>query len=568
MKLKLLLICGLVAFHLSAQEEYPQNYFAPPLDGQLRVSGTFSELRSNHFHSGIDLKTGGVVGKPVLAAAEGYITRIKVSPYGYGKALYMRHPNGYTTVYAHLSRFDAEIESYVKQQQVKLQRHAVDLFPVAGKFAFEQGEEIAKSGNSGGSGAPHLHYEIRDASNDAIINPLHFGLDVNDRSYPVMEDLIVYNFQSGELQGSQQHRLLNNGNGQYLLAGSGLVTLRGQPAFGLSSYDRLSGTPNHNGIYDSKLYINDSLYYHFQGNRFTFSTTRYINSHIDYGQEVCCNRTFSRLYRQPNNNFPAYQQNHLAEKLNLPTDSTYAVKITAADFAGNTSVLQFKMKMEDYPEEDFPLDELKVFRYARENHYESETVSLDMTAGSLYDDIYFEHEVLDTLSDYHAPLHQISAAEIPVHKYYSLKIKTFEDIRTISPDKLGVVILGEENELKEYVGGRFKEGWIHCRVREFGKFTVAADTTAPQLKNYNFRPGQKIEVMDELQLFVEDEWSGIDRYEAYWNKQWLPIEYDYKNDLLHIKAADIFAKRGEHALKVTVWDEQGNSTTRRYQLIW
>ena len=154
-----------------AQNSYPQDYFQSPLEIPLILSGTFAELRSNHFHSGLDIKTQQQSGLKVMAAASGFVSRIKVSHFGYGKALYITHPNGYTTVYAHLQNFNPEIDAYIKHRQYKNESYEIELFPKAGELLVNNGDIVAYSGNTGGSGGPHLHFEIRNKQEHPM-NPM------------------------------------------------------------------------------------------------------------------------------------------------------------------------------------------------------------------------------------------------------------------------------------------------------------------------------------------------------------------------------------------------------------
>ena len=168
------------------QPDYKSLGFIKPLNLPLRISGNFCEVRSNHFHSGIDFKTNGTIGHPIYAVADGYVSRIKISPYGYGKALYITHPNGFTTVYAHLSEFEDSIGAYVKRQQYKNKKFSIDIYPPKGKLMLSQGQEIAKSGNTGGSSGPHLHFEIRETESEMPVNPLLFKMGIKDTITPII----------------------------------------------------------------------------------------------------------------------------------------------------------------------------------------------------------------------------------------------------------------------------------------------------------------------------------------------------------------------------------------------
>jgi murein DD-endopeptidase MepM/ murein hydrolase activator NlpD len=325
--------------HILWAQNYPQNYFQPPLDIPLALSGTFGELRGNHFHSGMDIKTQGREGLDVKAAAPGRIVRIKVSAYGYGNTLYMAHPNGYTTVYAHLQKFDPAIEEWVKKQQYAQESFEVNLFPPA-IFSFAQGDVIAKSGNSGGSGGPHLHFEIRDSKTEETINPALFGLPVEDTRKPYIGHVYASPISTGALvNGSSTQKeiaLTNLGNGIYQgsFSGSGVV------GFVIHTFDQQNLSNNHNGIYEIEQYINDTLTYRFKVERFAFSETRYINAHMDFARYKNNRQLAHKTYVEPGNKLSLYSdvKNHGGAFLK-PNQKTL-ITLIVTDSWGNTSEIR------------------------------------------------------------------------------------------------------------------------------------------------------------------------------------------------------------------------------------
>ena len=266
----------------NSQMAYPKDYFRKPLDIPLILSGTFGELRSNHFHSGLDIKTQKRTGLKILASAEGYVSRIKISHWGYGKALYITHPNGYTTVYGHLKKFSPEIEEYVKKRQYEKESFVIQLFPKSDELKVEKGELIAFSGNSGSSGGPHLHYEIRDA-NAKPINPMYFGIDIADTKKPEVRAGVVYSFGDTShvnQSNSIKNLVLKKQTDGSLLANK--ITAYGTIGFGINAIDRQDGALNHNGIFDLEMKVNGTTVYHHSVNTFSFSESRYINSLVDF----------------------------------------------------------------------------------------------------------------------------------------------------------------------------------------------------------------------------------------------------------------------------------------------
>jgi len=237
------LITSLFLFGIFNDNSKDRTLFISPVKIPLALSGNFGELRSDHFHSGIDIKTQGVTGKEIVATSAGYVYRISISPGGFGRALYLRHPSGYSTVYAHLERFIPEIEEYITQQQYEKKSFTITVFPPQEKFVFQQGDLIAYSGNSGSSGGPHLHYEIRKSNSENPVNPLHFDFGVSDNIKPVIEKLAIYPVNRHTLiNGQNKARKINvaGGNGNYHVPSGNEITISGLAGFGIKSFDRLT----------------------------------------------------------------------------------------------------------------------------------------------------------------------------------------------------------------------------------------------------------------------------------------------------------------------------------------
>ncbi len=562
-----LCLFNVLGFSVLAQE-YPQDYFRSPLEIPLYLSGTFGEIRGNHFHSGMDIKTKHREGQRVVAAAEGDIVRIKISPYGFGNALYLRHPNGYTTVYAHLQRFNDEIEEYVRQAQYEQEKFAVELFPPAGKFSYEQGDLIALSGNSGGSGGPHLHFEVRSTATEKIINPLLFGFEVADHQHPDLYNLEVYEFDGQELVGSQTLDLLREGNGKYSLSGSSLVEVRHQPAFGITTFDRQDGYANRNGVYSIKLCIGKEVIYRFTMETFAFAETRYVNSHIDYAQKKCCRRTINKLYLDPLNNFSGY---HNTPRMNLPElkpDSIYPVELMVTDAAGNESVLEFDLLLQPSPAGqnlDTP-EPASIFKSGQPNFFKNDLLQFSLAGDALYSDVYFDYEKKEACDDCLSSVHRLGSEEIPVHQYYNLRIKPEANYQG-DRSKLAIASI-KKGKIIDYEGGYYEDGYVVGRTRQFGEFAVVLDTVAPRLKALNFGDGSSVAGKSRLNVYIEDEFSGIDEYRGTIDGKWVLFAYDAKNDLLYADLPGLNVEPGEHELTLTVSDKKNNSTTKSYRLIF
>ncbi len=564
----LVLITLFSCFRAQAQTSpYPKDYFIAPMDIPLYLSGTFGELRTNHFHSGIDIKTNGREGQPVKAVADGVVYRIKVSPYGFGNALYVRHPNGYSTVYAHLQRFNDEISEYVKKEQYRQKSFGVELYPPSDLFPVKQGDVIALSGNSGGSGGPHLHFEIRDTRTEKIINPLFFGFEVEDTRHPDLYDLIVYQFRDDDLMASENFRLIEVSDGEYRVAGNDVIDVTGSPAFAIQTFDRLNGAPNKNGVYSIKMWIAGEPYYDFAMETFAFDETRYINSHIDYGQKACCRRTFNRLYLEPNNRLSVYG---IKQKMNLPglvKDSTYQVRVEVSDVAGNKAQLVFNIKgMGNFEDAATDEDALPVFSYKQTNYFKNDNVQIVLPEGALYRDVFFEYREKAPCKGSVGAVYQLGAREIPIHEYYNIKIKPPANYRG-KPTKLAVASVSGDR-IDDYEGSSWQGGFVVGRTRQLGDFTLVADSIPPRISALDFSQGKRVSGYSFLKLKATDDFSGVAQYKAEIDGNWVLMEYDAKYSLMTIPLGGLELEPGEHILMVTVTDEMGNKSEARYSLIF
>ncbi|RMG76485.1 MAG: M23 family metallopeptidase, partial [Bacteroidetes bacterium] len=350
----------------SLEFKYPQNYFRSPLDIPLLLAGNYGEIRSNHYHAGIDIKTEGVEGKNVYAAADGYVSRIKISEGGYGKALYITHPNGYTTVYAHLKRFNDTIEQYVRKQQYLKESYEIELFPPKNSLKVKKGDIIAVSGNTGGSGGPHLHFEIRETDTEVPINPLLFGFDIKDDIPPIIKHLTIYPIDDTSFvnrRSRPKRYALSGSNGKYSL--SATPEVKGIIGFGIEVIDKLNGSNNRCGIYSIDLTIDGDTIYRHHIEDIPFHKTRYINCHVDYEAWKKDGIKTQRCYRLPNNQLDFYDKLKYNGLYMFTDDSVHEVRFIVKDTYQNTSELVFNVKSSTAKIQPFPqdVDSTKVYQF-------------------------------------------------------------------------------------------------------------------------------------------------------------------------------------------------------------
>lgn len=544
---------------LSFGQNHPQD-FHPPLDIPLVLSGTFGELRSNHFHAGIDIKTKGESGLRIYAIADGYVSRIKVSPWGYGKAIYITHDNGYSSVYAHLMRYNGAIQEYVVGNQYEKQSYDIELFPEKDQLRVKEGDIIGLSGNTGSSAAPHLHFEIRNSQNQHPQNGLMFGFNIIDNIPPVIKELKIYakgkNTQINNKFEDRIFKVKGSGKSCYI---DETIEVSGPYALGVNTYDLLNFAKNKNGVYSIELLVDSQLIYSHSMEEFGFHETRYINCHLDYSEKVANKRKIHKCFIEPNNKLSIYD--YVSNRgIIKPNDSIQSVVMRIKDVYGNLSKLSFKVKkVEPNLVAIHPLDTIKftsVFAYNVKNSFKNESVSIEIPSYSLYDTLYFKYDVFNDSSDiFHSPIHCIHNEETTVHEAYSLSVKT-----TV-PDSLAskafICKLNKSGNIN-FIGGEYNNGILSVKTRNFGNFSVAVDTIKPLVKGLNIYPGKTMK-SSTLKMTIKDELSGIKEYTATINGEWVLMEYDPKrNRLTHYFDKNL--KSGKHIFKILVSDSKDNLT--------
>jgi len=537
---------------LHAQQDIPQDYFVNPLDGQLVLAGSFGELRSNHFHSGLDLKTQRRVGLPVYAAAGGTVTRIKISHYGYGKAIYVTHPNGYTTVYGHLQKFCDEIEEFVKKAQYNKEKFEIELFPKQGELEIGQGEILAYSGNTGSSGGPHLHFEIRDI-NERPMNPFLFGLTAKDTRKPTINELRAYpigeNASINKNRNPVSVRLSQQPNGSYLAEN---IKAHGNIGFALGTIDQQDLANNKNGIYAITTTINGQENFQVTMNRFSFAETRYLNRMIDYGLYKDKRKRVQKLFIQKNNPLSIYPKQVDNGILNIVDSLSYQYQIEVRDYAGNNVIINVPItgKKESLP--SINVNEGKDYVYSDQGYtYTDGKFEVYIPKGALYEDSFLN---LKTEGD-KLTLHE---DVIPVHKNIIISYDV-TNYKEEDRDKLYLGRISYKGDVY-YSNTRIKDNKLQISTRTLGEYTIGKDNEPPIVKPINVTKGKWMSKYRYLKFDITDITSGIKGYRATVNGKYILLEYDPKTRLLIHDFNDNVVTDTENNLKLIVTDNVGNNT--------
>jgi len=554
----------LTCFLLAKDRSKPHQYISP-LNVPLVLSGNFGELRTNHFHSGLDFRTNGKTGLPVKVVADGTISRIKVSPVGYGKALYVDHPNGITTVYGHLHSFNDRIENYIKEIQYKKESFAIDIAAPEGKFNFKQGEIIALSGNSGSSAGPHLHFEIRDTKTQQVLNPLKFGYELPDKIKPRILSLYIYPLtDSSHVDGSKEKKRYEivYYNGKFHVKRNPLIKVYGDIGFGLEAIDYLDGSWSKCGIYSMEVLLDKQKVYEFAFDQLDFNMMRYINSHIDYEQKLNTGRRIHKTYREPGNKLTFYNDT-LTGILRVPNPVAHKVHFYVKDLSGNTAQLDVRVLSKKI---SFVHDSIQTgtpFYFEKANNFETSNFKLAAPKGCFYDNFKLLYEV-DSIRPKNAlsAVHKVHNKATPVHKNMEIAIRT----DSIPPHLQNKVLLANvsRNGKLTALGGIFEKNWVKAQLREFGNYCVVLDTIPPKIRALSIKNNNTLTDSKQIRFKIKDDFSDIAAYRGTIDGKWVLFEFDAKNNLLsYVFDKSRFEFKKQHQLVLEVMDMNDNVT--RYE---
>lgn len=550
-KILFLILLLVVAVPSSLRAQDGSIGLSSPFDFQLLLSGNFAELRSNHFHAGIDFKTQGVVGHPILAPADGDITRATVTPGGYGRAIYVTHDNGYITVYGHLDRFLKPVEQRVRDKQYSDEAFAVDLSFEKGEYRVQRGDTIAFAGNSGYSFGPHLHFEVRTNEGRELISPMSFYLDrLTDTNAPRVQAVaLTPRLGQGSVQGGASTVT------RKVVHSSVADTLRAWGRVGLSvkCEDIMDNTSNKYGVYSIDLLVDDSLRFSSRMDGYALADTRLINAWADYTRYFEKGEWFLRSYILENNTLPVLSADKNRGWIDIDEERIYNVHYRIADFHGNTTNCRFVIegRRDTVPQ---PTDSTAHYLYwFINNTIAYDGMRLDIPSGQLFEDALLSVQELPSKYGISRRF-DLGGAVIPLRKAARISMQVND---TLQMDSSKYYICRVTGKGSVAVGGEFHDGWVTASVPLLASYEVAIDTVPPTVKPVapkNWGRNGKIV------FSIGDKGRGIKSFKGLLDGKFILFEYSSKSGRLTCNLRREKVKRGKHQLQLTVTDNAGNST--------
>lgn len=545
----------------SNSTEYPKGYFRNPLGIPIQLAANFGELRPNHFHMGFDIRTQQRENLPVYAAADGYVSKIKIERFGFGHAIYINHPNGYTTLYAHLNEFYGPLEKYLKDKQYADQQweQEIDLQP--NQFPVTKGQFIAFSGNTGGSAGPHLHFEIRDTKTGNNLNPWLFGLGPADNIKPSIFRLYYYDRRYSTYETAPASiAITSGGSGKYSSVSN--VTVLHSPcvSFGISAGDKITAASNYYGIYEAEISVDHVLQSAFKLNNFSYDDTRYVNASIDYKTRLSGGPFIQHLSRLPGNYSLIYSRDK--DGTILLTDTLlHEAEIVVKDVAGNASTLNFKFRWNPSAakEVSFAANTIRMLP-EKENVLKTDDFEAVFSNRAFYDTVPFIYKSApSTDSRIVSAVHSLHNITIPVHDSFTVRIKPTVPLAEADRDR--VVMQLTNGRKVEAVKGPWVGDFMEAKFRDLGTVKLIVDKTPPRITAIGFVNGGSVSGKKAISFVATDNAGEIKSFDAFEDGKWLM--FSRKNDSF-IHAFDERTPHGKHELTVRVEDMAGNVTEKSY----
>lgn len=546
----------IVEVHSQVPESFV-NGFTPPLKGKIYLSGNFAEPRGGHFHAGCDIKTGGVIGKSLHAVEKGYVARVNISPWGYGKAIYIMHADSVMTVYGHIDHFAPKLQKEICKMQYEQQAFRLDTSLAPGIIPVEKDEVFAYSGNSGSSGGPHLHFEIRTQPGDSLYNPQDL-LNVTDTRAPEFKSLVVFNLSEtpgNNAQRSVSKRLRYISGTDYQ---TGLISLPFDSlGIAVEVIDRMNYTHNRYGLEHIRLFLNDSLVYHSHIDHLSYNYQSEKEGLFDYYYEKKYRDHVQKCFREPGWDLPLIETDSSGGLLMPMQNDTLRIRVEAEDFAGNLSVLSSEI-MYDKQKMSEPSADCKYLKPGVPGMLIAEGFRMDVPGDALYrtECLTLRAEADDSgLS----PRFRISDPYIALKNPVEISIYG-ADI----PDSLTgkTFIACRQNRSKRFIPARREGLYFVAHTTRIGDYFLDMDTVKPEISFLNMYPNKAMQNFKSIRLKVSDDMAGLADYDAWIDGEWVLLQYEPKAARMEYVFDDHMPEGESHTFKIRVSDRCGNLHTR------
>ena len=543
MILKRFLIVLLISKILVSQEK---NNFVVPLDIPLRLSGTFGELRGNHFHAGIDIRTQGREGFKIGSVKSGKINRIRVSTSGYGKALYIEHLDGTTSVYAHLKKFSPRIEAYVKEQQYLKETYTIQIFPKGNKLNIDQGEIIGYSGNTGGSNGPHLHFEMRNSKDQSPINPMLFPFEIEDTQRPQIKNFYLFTSNENDYI-KKEYSLIRKNDSVY---STPTINTEGYIHVGLSLFDRQDFSFNKNGIYKASVLLNGKEEFSFTMDTISFNDSDKINLMIDYETLKKDKRRIQRFAAIEDSDFSFVDSKKQNGELNIKPNNSYQLILKITDFKGNTSYVEsyiLGVSKLLLPKKK----SISLMNPIMDYFYEFKSSSVYFPKEAFYKEVsVYSEQVGDTL--------KVGKDIIPLKKSFEVSF-SIPKMDSLKSAQYFIAKLDSKGKFR-FLSNKIKNGVLEGSSKTLGSFMIFRDSIAPKIVPVNFKNKQWLSSYNFLKLKIDDDFTGIKSYRGELDGEWILLEYEPKNKSLIYDLNDLTSDKALHQLTIKAEDLVGNKT--------
>ena len=539
-------------------QDYPQNYFRNPMAIKMELVANYGEIRTNHWHMGLDVRTKQRENLPVYAAAEGFVSRVVIEPGGFGQAIYIEHPNGFTTLYAHMNAFFPALAKYVKEQQYKLESWKVDLAIPKELFALKKSDYIGLSGNTGGSAGPHVHFEIRDTKTEKVLNPLLFNFPIPDAVPPAVSRLVMYDRNRSTYHQYPQNLSLRKIGSLYKVIAPVRVGSN-RISFAIGAVDRFTGVNNPNGIYSTEVKLDGIPVVGFILDRIDYDETRFMNAQIDFTWKARGGAVVQHTSPLPGANNTAYFMNNDDGVIELKDLEPHSIIIEVSDTKNNTSRIEMDIQYDPSLSKPFQEPSRQKFIPGEVNVFESGGFELFTMEGSLYDTVYTSYSQSSTnFSNAVSEMHQFNDATIPVHDSITVRINPTMELHEGLRDK--IVIRSVSGTRTHVQKAEWQNGWLMAKFRQFGTYQAFLDDVPPNINT----PPSNLTKARSIVFIPTDNFNNIKSFRAELDGKWLMFTNDKGKRWVYV--FDENFPRGNHELMVRVEDEAGNVTTKSWKV--